>query len=160
MELMLPKTLTSIHINIVRLAVEEILHPLRRLKDLAKMFNRSSNSNLKTLRENARLSQVEVSNLTGVSTTRISLSENNLLMLTPIEEEAIRSAILDASNEGHVAVLRQANPRFERAMDVIERDPDCKKAFDTLRESLGYSEMEAAVFVLGHNYPKDTFGSR
>ena len=81
-------------------------------------------------------------------------------MLTPTEEEAIRSAILDASNQGHISVLRQADPRFERAMDVIERDPDCKKAFDTLRESLGYSEMEAAVFVLGHNYPKDTFGSR
>jgi transcriptional regulator with XRE-family HTH domain len=67
------------------------------------MFNRSSNSNLKTLRENARLSQVEVSNLTGVSTTRISLSENNLLTLTPIEEEAIRSAILDASNQQKIS---------------------------------------------------------
>jgi len=119
------------------------------------MLNRTSN--LKILREDARLSQAEVSKLTGVSTTRISLAENNLLMLAPTEEEAIRSAILDASKQGHVSVLKQADPRFQRAMQVIERDPGHKKLYDTLRES-GYSEMEAAVFVLGRDYPKDILG--
>ena len=46
---------------------------------------------LKSLREAAGLSQIEVSKLTGVSATRLSLCENRLLDLDEAEQESIRN---------------------------------------------------------------------
>jgi transcriptional regulator with XRE-family HTH domain len=50
----------------------------------------------KTLRENAGPSQVEVSKLTGMSTTRLSLAENHFASLTP-KNKAMRSKALKMS---------------------------------------------------------------
>src|SRR5262249_34942076 len=108
---------------------------------------------LKTLRENARLSQAEVSKLTGISTTRLSLAENNLLTLPPKEEDAIKAAILKSSKERHAAVVKDGDSRFQKAVRLIQKRPEHKKLFEKLQESNGYSALEAAVFVLGREYP-------
>jgi hypothetical protein len=39
-------------------------------------------------------------------------------------------------------------------MKTIESRPSAKKLFATVKESRGYSDLEAAVFTLGRNYPK------
>jgi len=69
-----------------------------------------SNS-LKVLRENAGMSQVEISLATGISTSRLSLFENGLGRLTSKEEEAVRAAIIRAANVRHAAVLELAEAR-------------------------------------------------
>lgn len=109
---------------------------------------------LKTLREAAGLSQTEVSKLTGVSATRISLCENRLLDLDAAEEESIRKSIVGASKQRHAMVLHDADPRFQEAMRRITANAGHKKLFEHLRESVGYSELEAAVFVLNRDYPR------
>jgi len=66
---------------------------------------------LKVLRENAGMSQVEISLATGISTSRTSLFENGLGRLTLKESEAVRAAIIRAANVRHAAVLELAEAR-------------------------------------------------
>jgi len=68
-------------------------------------------NSLKVLRENAGMSQVEISLATGISTSRLSLFENGLGRLTSKEEEAVRAAIIRAANVRHAAVLELAVAR-------------------------------------------------
>ena len=68
-------------------------------------------NSLKVLRENAGMSQVEISLATGISTSRISLFENGLGRLTSQEEQAVRAAIIQAANARHAAVLELAEAR-------------------------------------------------
>jgi hypothetical protein len=109
---------------------------------------------LKTLREGAALTQVEVSKATGVSTSRLSLAENWLGTLTKDEEAKIRAAIVAKTNERSGQVLRETDPRLRAAMAMIESRPASKKLFAKGKESLGCGDEAAAVFVLGRRYPK------
>src|SRR5207249_7866761 len=97
------------------------------------------------------LTQTEISNRTGISTSRLSLAENHLGSLTHQEEESVRSAILDLTNERSEEVLKNTDPRFRRALHIIEANRGHKKLFETLTEQ-GYSAAQAAVFVLGRSY--------
>ncbi|MGH9504791.1 MAG: helix-turn-helix domain-containing protein [Terriglobales bacterium] len=108
---------------------------------------------LKQLREKSGLSQADIARRTGLSTNKISLSENGLSSLSRAEEESVRKAILEATNEKAAAVLLAADPRFAVALREIEGNPSKKKLFDNLCESRGYSPVQAAVLVLGRNYP-------
>jgi transcriptional regulator with XRE-family HTH domain len=53
---------------------------------------------LKTLRESAACTQLEIANRTGISSSRLSLAENFLTSLTPKEEDSVRAAILAATD--------------------------------------------------------------
>jgi len=50
--------------------------------------------------------------------------------------------------------VAEADPRFKRAVSRIDGRPHLKKLYEDLQESLGYSKVEAAVFVLGREYPQ------
>jgi len=52
---------------------------------------------------------------------------------------------LKLRKSGACGVLKDADPRFQHAMRIIERNSETEKLFDTVRESCGFSEMEAAV---------------
>ena len=104
---------------------------------------------LKSLRESADLSQVEISKLTGISTTRLSLAENNLLTLSPKEEEVVRRSILKASNARHAAVAKDGDPRFQKALRLIDKHSERKKLFGscrshTLRTPVGEGSLDTA----------------
>jgi transcriptional regulator with XRE-family HTH domain len=107
---------------------------------------------LKDLRESSGLTQTEISKRTGISTTRLSLAENHLGSLTHQEEESVRKSIVELTNERSEEVLKNADPRFRRALHIIEANRGHKKLFETLTEQ-GYSAAQAAVFVLGCDYP-------
>ena len=62
---------------------------------------------LRVLRESAALLQVEVSRLTGVSTTRLILAENWCGNLTQLEEHEIHAAILYASSRANGKVKKK-----------------------------------------------------
>ena len=92
----------------------------------------------------ARLSQTEISKLTGISTIRLSLAENHLLTLTP-RDEWIRAAILKASKEWGMRHSKDADPRFQHAMRIIEGIRKPRSCSTLCVSPRGYSEMEAAV---------------
>jgi transcriptional regulator with XRE-family HTH domain len=145
---------------------------------------------LKQLREVAGLSQVEVAYKARISSSRLSLFENNLGSLTAQEQEAVRKGII-AMSEERAALTKQSatrtvsegapsrfrtelqestsrgadrrevasayktgDRRLALAMKTIESRPSAKKLFASVKESRGYSDLEAAVFTLGRNYPK------
>jgi transcriptional regulator with XRE-family HTH domain len=110
---------------------------------------------LKHLRESSGLTQTEISQHTDISTSRLSLAENGFIPLTADETESVRKAIVELSNERTVEVLRAADPRFREALKRIDSNAQHKKLFDELQESQGYSAIEAAVFVLGRQYPSE-----
>ena len=110
---------------------------------------------LKDLRESSGLTQTEISRRTSISCSRLSLAENQLGMLTREEEESVRSAILELTNERSAQVLKDADPRFRRALQIIESNRGHKKLFESLTEQ-GYSSVQAAAFVLGSSYPRDS----
>jgi predicted transcriptional regulator len=60
------------------------------------------------LRERANVSQKEISKLTGLSCSKISLCENGLAEFTEAEQKKIRSAIVEITNERRRAVLSEA----------------------------------------------------
>jgi transcriptional regulator with XRE-family HTH domain len=106
---------------------------------------------LRGLRESAGLNQTEVSRHAHISQTRLSLAENNIGNLTRNEEDAIRQAILQLTAERSSAVARAADPGLTEALEQIRRSPSKLKLFETLLESRGFSELEAAIAVLGRN---------
>ena len=108
---------------------------------------------LKVLREKSGLTLIEISKRVHISPSRISLMENFLVTLTAKEEAAIREAIVAGTKELADLVLTDSDPRLRVAMQTIDGRPSAKKLFASLKES-GYSNVEAAVFTLGRNYPK------
>jgi transcriptional regulator with XRE-family HTH domain len=108
---------------------------------------------LKTLREGADLTQAEIAQLTGISTTRISLAENHLATFTDEQTQKIRNAIVEAVRDRSANISHSADPRLASALEEIERSPSKLKIFETLKERRGFSELEAAIAVLGRRYP-------
>jgi len=108
---------------------------------------------LRVLRESGGLNQTEVSRHAHISQIRLSLAENNIGNLTRKEEDAIRQAILQLTAERSSAVARAANPGLMEALEQIGRSPSKLKVFEALQESRGFSELEAAIAVLGRTYP-------
>jgi hypothetical protein len=62
---------------------------------------------LRDLREQANLSQMELSKATGLSCSRISLAENGLGPLTAAEEKKLKGAIVSLTNERRRAGLSE-----------------------------------------------------
>jgi transcriptional regulator with XRE-family HTH domain len=110
---------------------------------------------LKELRESSGLTQIEISQHTGIGCSRLSLAENHLGTLTPLEEEKVRSAILELTNERSSQVLKDTDPHFRKALHIIESNRAHKKLFETLTGK-GVSAAQAAVFVLGRDYPSES----
>ncbi|MCU1270998.1 MAG: hypothetical protein JWN74_2292 [Acidobacteriaceae bacterium] len=108
---------------------------------------------LRVLRESSGLNQHEVAKRAGVSQAKLSLVENHLATLTEDETHKIRTAILEVSRDSYAAVLRSADPRLAAAIEEIESSASKKKLFDRLQEGRGFSELEAAIAVLGRGYP-------
>ena len=101
---------------------------------------------LKALRESAGLTQIEVSQRTGVSATRLSLFENGLGALTQVEESAVRQAILKASAERSQSVLALARKR--QVVNVSESRSSVtgeKKTMKSLEQQLHEMSAELAA---------------
>jgi transcriptional regulator with XRE-family HTH domain len=111
---------------------------------------------LKELRECGGVTQQEIATRTGISTSRLSLAESGFIPLTEPQVESVRKAIVEVANERTVEVLRDADPRFRQALKMIDGNARHKELFDELQESQGYSAVQAAVFVLGREYPSET----
>jgi hypothetical protein len=134
---------------------------------------------LKQLREVADLSQKEVCYATNVSPTRLSLFENQQGDLSAEEQEQVRKRIIALSADrvkhvresSRIVQLRESasraadrsdvagayktgDRRLALAMKTIESRPSAKKLFASVKESRGYGDEQAAIFVLGRNYPK------
>ncbi len=109
---------------------------------------------LKKLRVTSGCTQLEIARRSGISATRLSLAENFIVSLTDQEMGSIENAVVAATKERTGLVLAEADPRLRLAMKTIESRPSAKKLFASLKESRGYSDVEAAVFVLGVDYPK------
>jgi transcriptional regulator with XRE-family HTH domain len=109
---------------------------------------------LKILRERAGLNQHQIAKHAGMSQTKISLAENHLVTLRHEEAEQIRNAIVELTHGRSAAVARSADPRLAVALQEIGRSPSKLKVFEMLRKSRGFSEVEAAVAVLGRAYPE------
>jgi transcriptional regulator with XRE-family HTH domain len=107
---------------------------------------------LRILRECSGLNQHEIAKRAGMSQTKLSLAENHLVTLSHEEAEQIRNAIVELTHGRSAAVARSADPRLAAALEEIEC-PSKLKVFKMLRESRGFSELEAAVAVLGRTYP-------
>ena len=85
---------------------------------------------LKVLRENSGCTQLEVSKRAGISGTRLSLAEYFLSSLTPKEEQVIRTSIVELTKERSALVLKDADPRLQRAMKTIDASPSKKELFE------------------------------
>jgi transcriptional regulator with XRE-family HTH domain len=134
---------------------------------------------LKDLREAANLSQVEVGYKANISSSRLSLFENGQGSLTAEEQERARVSIVRMAKErakhvsesSRIVQLRESTSRaagrgegagayktedrrLALAMKTIESRASSRKLFATVRESRRCSDLEAAVFTLGRNYPK------
>ncbi len=125
---------------------------------------------LKELREGGGLSQKEVCYATNVSPTRLSLFENKQGELSAQEQEQVRRRIVSLSAERAAWTKERAaktvieasslraseagDSRLVLALKTIGRRPSSQKLFASVKEARGYSDLEAAVFTLGRNYPK------
>jgi transcriptional regulator with XRE-family HTH domain len=107
---------------------------------------------LKDLRESSGLTQTQVSQRTGISTARLSLAENGFGRLRDDEKRSVRRTILELSNERADEVLKSSDRYFRRALQLIESQRGHKKLFESLTGK-GYSQAQAAAFILGQDYP-------
>lgn len=108
---------------------------------------------LKVLRERAGITQHEIARRAGISQTKLSLAENYFATLTQDEALAARKAIVEVARERSAQVMESADVRLEAALKEIERSPSKQKVFVMLQESRGFSALEAAIAVLGRQYP-------
>jgi transcriptional regulator with XRE-family HTH domain len=124
---------------------------------------------LKQLRETSGLSQKEVCYATNVSPTRLSLFENSQGNLSVTEQEQVRQRIVSLSADRAARTKERSSQtvieasslraseagdrRLVLAMKTIGSRPSSQKLFASVKESRGYSDLEAAVFTLGRNYP-------
>src|SRR5438552_12517354 len=126
--------------------------------DLLRGSARVPVSPLRKLREASGLSQGECAKIAGISTSRLSLAEHGFVNLTARQETAVRSHIIKVSKERFGQVLTEADPAFEKAVELIGRNPRTQQLYETLQKQ-GCTPCESAHFVLGRRYP-DGSGSR
>jgi transcriptional regulator with XRE-family HTH domain len=107
---------------------------------------------IRILREQADLNQTEVSRAAGLSQSRLSLIESNLVKPTDEEIRAIRAAIVELSDQRQ-AQISKADPRLSEALATIARSPAKSRLLEDLQEQHNYSETEAAIAILGRRYP-------
>jgi len=101
---------------------------------------------LKLLRESAGLTQIQISQRTGVSATRLSLAENGLGVLTVEESQAVRQAILEACAKRSESVLALARKR--QVVNVSESKSSVtgeKKTMKSLEQQLHEMKAELAA---------------
>src|SRR5438552_16326397 len=89
--------------------------------DLLRGSARVPVSPLRKLREASGLSQGECAKIAGISPSRLSLAEHGFVNLTARQETAVRSHIIKVSKERFGQVLTEADPAFEKAVELIGR---------------------------------------
>jgi transcriptional regulator with XRE-family HTH domain len=110
-------------------------------------------TNLQILRESAGVSQMELAARSGINQSKISLIENHLLRPSAEQEQKLKHTVYAIAAERAQTVQHSTDPRLQQALKQIGRNTSKKKLYERLMKESGFSETEAALAVLGRNYP-------